>query len=226
MNYNQLADKMRTFFRTHEQRLGTISLIMVVLVVAIGIVGLSLNWYEPRIAGYLLDKGGLESLFATVLVAVVWMYVGQKKLRSILVRARKNATSFPWILVLVVTGFVGIWLSVRKLGLLVSQYLFVSGYGYTQYEIIDTIAFVLAARLCFSLAKTLGDVEQGKGKAIKQIIDATMQAVLIGLITILPRYGDSNLITQITINGYVLLLIGITITLAILSFLRQYVQEE
>lgn len=81
------------------------------------------------------------------------------------------------------------------------RYLLQSGYDFLTGDVFAIISYVLITSLCFTLhtsfAKIRGESKNQDGQTdiriIRGLIMAPIQAVIIGLITILPRYNESGL---------------------------------
>jgi hypothetical protein len=134
--------------------------------------------------------------------------------------AELNAPS----IVLIGVGIIALWLSVRVVLLFSLRYLTAENYVYNQYEIFYMIAYALAARLCFTLQTSIRG-EDGK-KRIAQVVNAVMQAILIGIITLLPRYEDPILGLKLGgPSGFVSVLLSMAITLALLMYVIRRLDE-
>jgi len=61
---------------------------------------------------------------------------------------------------------------------------------------------------------------------IKYIINAAMQAILIGIITLLPNYGNVNLLNIVGgTYGFVSILVSMAILLVALVFVRERIKK-
>lgn len=173
-----------------------------------------------------IDSGGLYSLIVAAAILLFYLII---RVHSIKDGKWKHVTDYvdelnaPSI-VLIGVGIIALWLSVRVCGLLSMKYLTVQNYPYNQYEIFNMIAYALAARLCFTLQASIRG-EDGK-KRMAQIVNAAMQAVLIGIITFLPKYDDSRLASQLGgAFGFVSVLLVMAITLVLLMYVTKRLDE-
>jgi hypothetical protein len=162
-----------------------------------------------------LDVGSISALFATF--AVVFLFGIDKEIRSkckiTIVRKGNNRNIFEnslgiVALILAIVAVIAIWLVIRTIGLTIQKYTTEatpSGYGYLTSDIFYVLSFILTANLCFTLFRTLGNINDGDGeKGILDWITVPIQALIIGLVVILPRYNDPVLTDAIGgINGYV-----------------------
>lgn len=81
--------------------------------------------------------------------------------------------------------------SVRVIGLFVKHYLFEENYSYTPFEIFHVVSYVLTVNLCFTLFKAVKTIAKDEtvgganARGKKEMVSATILAVLIGVITFL-----------------------------------------
>ncbi len=109
--------------------------------------------------------------------------------------------------------FIAVWLGTRTLLLFIHRYLLEEGYVYTQYEILDLIAYALTINLVFTLLKKIPEEIE-----LKQIVDTAIQSVLIGIIVLLPKYGDAATLSKLGGGvNYAFLIIAIGILLLCLA---------
>ena len=86
--------------------------------------------------------------------------------------------------------FIAIWLGVRSFGLTGFRYLM--GFPYDQYDILDLIAYALTINLVFTLFTKIP-----KTTTLNQIVNTAIQSLLIGIIVLLPKYGDPDTLGRI-----------------------------
>jgi hypothetical protein len=178
-----------------------------------------------------LDYGGLITLIVTISIVGIWSFIKRpkEKLTDYFVKAVKAEplSAFAnWAFTGI--GIVGIWLTVRVIGLYVVRYL-TNNYNYNQYEIFTIVAYALATNLCFTLAKTLGKTSEGDQKT-PRVIEAGIQAVLVGIIVFLPLYGDANANSVFQrvggLSGYVIILLTMAVVALLLIFGRAITLNE
>ena len=171
-----------------------------------------------------LDEGGLLSLAFTVALVTVVLLIKGKRPKDILETIKEK--EIPDILVtfiLIGATFIGLWLTIRVTGLFAKNYIFHEGYLYTPYEILEILSYILLTRLCFTLFRTFEKIKTYKSP--KKLVDTTIQAVLISIITLLPKYEDIDLIFLIGFWGFVFVLLCMAILLVSLTFVRVRIEE-
>jgi len=132
------------------------------------------------------------------------------------------------LIVTVLTGamVVALWLTLRVIGLFLCRYLFEQSYIYTHYQIFEILSYILATNLCFTLFKSVREPSKEEPTRIKYIINAAMQAILIGIITLLPNYGNVNLLNIVGgTYGFVSILVSMAILLVALVFVRERIKK-
>jgi hypothetical protein len=131
------------------------------------------------------------------------------------------------ILALGVTAIVAIWLTIRASSISVFRYLIDSNYSFLVGDIFYILSFILITNICFTLHTTFAKIKQESStqgehtdvRVIRGLIGVPIQAVIIGLITILPRYSESGLTSVIGgIYGYVAV-VAVLITVLVLLYL-------
>ena len=179
------------------------------------------------------DIGGITSLIVTSVISVLLFIAlrNGKKLDGSLSSVKNyvkgdNAALSIINFFLLVAAFIAIWLTVRSAMLYTWNYFLVEKYDYSQFEVLSIVSYALIANLCLSL---IGNLKQS-GK-IKYIISASMQAALIGLIVLLPRYGDSNLLNALNeklngVLGFISIALTISIILIILAIAYWFYPSE
>lgn len=180
-----------------------------------------------------LDKGGLLSLAFTVALLIVLPLIMGKRPKDAIKLLKKSGVPSSFIMcILIGVASIGLWLSVRNIGLLVRHYLFEEKYLYSHYEILDLVAYALATQLCFTLFKTVKATAEAPlqelptSRFLRGIVDTAIQAVLIAIIVMLPRYGDERLLGIIgDYLGYVSILLCMALTLVLLVLARKYIKE-
>ena len=175
-----------------------------------------------------LDLGGLVSLLFTIailVVVVVWSKDKRPKDIKPFFRKLDSYTAFTWT-ILIVAGIIGLWLSVRVVGLYAKNYLFEENYIYIPYEILTIVAYALATNLCFNFAETLTLKSEERPR---RIIGVAIQAVLVAVIKFLNVYRDqrdTSLFRFIGAFGFATMLIGMVITVLLLLFARLKLIKE
>ena len=162
------------------------------------------------------DFGGVVSFIITLILIIIFY----KRFWEFLKKDILNDTHFinnVLSLILVAIGLIAIWLSVRVSLLLCYNFLFINDYAYSQYQILNLISYLLMARLCFTIIKTTQhDLK------IEDFLDVTVQAVLIGIITFLPTYGNPSLLKLIGgVDRYALILVSMVIVLFVLIYTKK-----
>ena len=66
------------------------------------------------------------------------------------------------------------------------------GFPYDQYDILDLIAYALTINLVFTLFTKIP-----KTTTLNQIVNTAIQSLLIGIIVLLPKYGDPDTLGRI-----------------------------
>jgi len=181
-----------------------------------------------------VDFGSLTALLATVIIVLVFG-IDREIISS--ARAKKdndyvNGNSMGLIaLGLGISGLVAIWLAIRTAGVLLLKYLIESNYVFMTSDVFTIISFILIANLCFTLQTTFSEIRGQKGKnenadfeTISGLLKATITAVIIGLITVLPRYSDFTLLQEVNgINGYLIVVAVLISSLVVLYILWERV---
>ena len=199
----------------------------VILIAPIAVAVMILEGLFPNI-----DKGGLRSLAATIwsMISLLLLksYFQNKGLREFI----KEFFWFPTpslviMFVLLGAATVGMWLAIRKISLLAEFYLMREGYGYTYFDVLDVVAYVLAIRLCFTLFETIKEKE--RSRSILGMVDTGIQAFLISIIVLLPKYElfvGSNMVFSGGYLGFVSLLGILIIAVVALILVRKWARES
>ena len=97
---------------------------------------------------------------------------------------------------------------------------------YAERDIFQMVSYVLTANLCFTLMRALA-LTAGNGQTsgvIRGLIDVAIQAVIIGFLTLLPRYKDSDFLKNVgNSRGYVSIVISMVVSIVALVLVRQFV---
>ena len=179
-----------------------------------------------------VDRQGFLSLAFVIALITVFSFVTNKSLKD-LVNLLKNVNftyGLPLILLAGITFF-GFWLTVRLVGYFAYNYLFNDGFNYTQYQIFQMVSFILATRLCLTLFETIKKDATAKNEDKHLIrtgyLDTAIQAVIISIITVLPNYGNSDILARFgdtqtnRFLGFLFLLITLVMMLLILLYARK-----
>jgi hypothetical protein len=141
-----------------------------------------------------IDPDGVASLF--LLSAVILFLKLDRDIRKTLKTPYKSLGNGIIIIFFMIAGIIALWFTIRTFGLIIRQSLFLipdSDFNYTTSQIFFLLGYLLAANLCFSLAKTFQEIEVKKDPIIK-LLGAVIQAIIIGMITFIPRYADNSLV--------------------------------
>jgi hypothetical protein len=185
-----------------------------------------------------LDVGSISALFATF--AVIFLFGIDKEIRSTcgitIVRKGSNRNTFESslgivTLILAIAALIAMWLVIRTIGLTIQKYIVEAtpiGNGYFASDIFYVLSFILTANLCFTLYRTLASSKDGDGeKGILNWIVVPIQALIIGLVVILPRYNDKVLTDVIGgINGYVTVVAVFIGSLTLLCFVWDRLRDR
>lgn len=184
-----------------------------------------------------LDLEGILSLVATaiLLYLICWKCYHKNPLKLLpllIVRSEGNKASLSRttiVIALVGAGLIATWLVVRVVGLSVKNYLFIDNYQYAPYDILTIISYILIASLCFNLTRNIRE-----SMLIKNVAKATIQALLITLIVLVPRYGDASWISNYLgdhsqaqgIISFCLIVITLSIVIVAVALVWKIVGEE
>ena len=184
------------------------------------------------ISKYKIDNEGFLSLAFVIASLTVFLFVTRKSPKEFLETLKKVKISYGLTL-LFLAGiiFVGFWLTARLVGFYFYQYLFKDGFIYIQYQIFEMISYVLATRLCLTLFGTIMKDALKEGEDNRFIksgyIDTAIQAVIIGIITVLPNYANTDILAKFgdtkdsQILGFLAFLITLVLILMILLYSRK-----
>jgi hypothetical protein len=178
-----------------------------------------------------LDYAGVSSLFATLVVVLYFRIDSEMRDNyedAIGKNNHKEKSTGIVILALGIAALIGIWLAIRTIGLFIDRYVEVQNYVYLSSNVFTIVGFILLANLCFTLQRTLVNTRQQSNdiKRIRGLITAPIQAIIIGLITILPRYNDPTLLNYIgETYGYVALVAVLIAALVALCLLWAHLNE-
>lgn len=177
---------------------------------------------------FVFDLGGLLSLGVTI----VMIYISALKFKvheDFFDKLKKihGLRILPTTILLLIGG-IALWLAVRTIGFFViKQYIFKVNYSIKPSDIFTMIAYVLTANLCFTLLEALTLESDSKNEMIKGLIEVSLQATIIGFLTILPRYSDLTLLAAIgDSSNYVLIVITMLVSIVGLIFVRQRLIKE
>jgi hypothetical protein len=187
--------------------------------------------------GLNLDAEGVLSLAVTaiLLYVVCWKCYNKNPLKLIsllVVRSEGNKISLSRttiVMALAGAGLIAIWLVVRVVGLSIKNYLFIDNFQYAPYDILTIISYILIASLCFNLTRNIRE-----SMLIKNVAKATIQALLITLIVLVPRYGDASWISNYLgdhsqaqgVVSFCLIAITLSIVIAAVAVVWKYIGEE
>jgi hypothetical protein len=174
-----------------------------------------------------LDYGGVSSLLATLVIVLFFRIDSEMrdtyKLAIVGKDKQKENSMGIVVLALGIAALIGIWLAIRTIGVFVNRYVGEQDYTYLTSDVFSIIGFILLANLCFTLQRTLVSARQQR---IQGLITAPIQAIIIGLITILPRYNDAGFLSTIgEMNGYVALVAVLVAALVALCLLWAYLKS-
>lgn len=192
-----------------------------------------------------LDFGSISSLFAALAVALLLRIDSEiwtlSNLENVIinnensnknVRQRSLGTA---ILLLGIAGIIGIWLSIRTFGIFTSKYIVeamveskLTNFPYFISDIFTMIGFILITNLCFTLVETLSKATKNNKQieTIQDLITTPIQATIIGLIIILPRYSDYLFISSVGgINGYIMVIGILLASLVVLCLLLLHLKK-
>lgn len=173
------------------------------------------------------DWGGVWSLSLTALIVIL-----SKLDLSIMKNLMKsNIDRCAIILILASTGLIGIWLTTRTIVLHCYNYIFLEGFPYKPSNVFAILAYLVTANLSFTLLKALRvqrptDGQSGNnddGATLKGLIEVVIQADMIGIITLIPSYGQEELLVTIGGSiGFVLIFATMVIALFVLIYAREH----
>ncbi len=225
------------------------TIVVFVLVASIFLVGYIWDNQRALIFNSLpFDFGSVSSLFVTFVIVLLFGMDTEIWCSSRLAivgksdsEVRKSSLGIV-ILALGIVGIIGIWLTVRTIGLFVHRYIIEvmvnskpTFYPYFISDIFTMIGFILIANLCFTLLRTLRDVgnnanigEKGDPMVLVQdLITTPIQAIIIGLVTIIPRYGDDLFLASVGgMNGYVTVVGVSLVSLVVLCGVWLYLRAK
>lgn len=193
-----------------------------------------------------IDWGAVASISALfVLISVLKL---DKKVTSIYEKFKNYEGNVKYLIILLflIVGFIGLWFAIRSFGTIVKNLLILQteiirdenevakevlvGKDYTTSQIFLMLGYILTANLCFNLAKTFESLVQNSSfeESAPRLLEALIQATIIGLIIFIPRYSDSALLDQLSGNNrvfgsilYVVILITLIAVLLLLIWFRK-----
>lgn len=174
--------------------------------------------FDNNFLEFIPDAESLFTLLLTIfwIIVLIWKY---KIHESLLTKFRevpsyKKFTLFPLLLI----GLLSLWMTIRSIGLYFKVFL-ASNFYYTD-DILILLSWLLTTNLCFTLFNALTIKPDELDANIKGMINVSIQAIVIGVITFLPR----NSIVQLARIGgainYMMILIGLIISLTMLIFIK------
>lgn len=192
------------------------------------------------------DWGGIGSLLITL--GFVLIFRIYEEAREIYKKKYEDNLWRIVILALLLTGLVGIWQTIRAICYYFVLYVKNVSFYYPS-DIFGMLAFVLTANVCFTLyrvfdkmARAEKDVELGLDKMEEKVstseshkekdvelglIGVLLQAIIIGLITLLPRLYDETFLKNLGGPvGYVSVFLVLVFAVVLLIVLRTRVKER
>jgi len=169
------------------------------------------------------DPDGVITLGLTIAIGIVLTIVYVRKKKGIW-NIIKEDSNFPEkaivVIPLIVVSFVALWLTIRVVGLYtIRRYIETENYTYTAFDVLEILSYVLAIKLCLTLIQS---------RELKQIIEAAIQSVLIGVITTIPRIGAMG--KEAFMGGattqFAFLMIAMAVILIALVFVRKHFVER
>jgi hypothetical protein len=137
------------------------------------------------------------------------------------------------ILALGITAIIAIWLTVRLFGIMILRYVIEPNYSFLVGDLFNLIGFILVANICFTLHTTFAKIKQesqGENadvRIVRGLMSIPIQAVIIGLITILPRYGETGFTKLLGgIPWYVAVVAVLVAVLALLYFIWENLRSK
>lgn len=184
-----------------------------------------------------IDWGGFQSFLGFIAIILFFRIDDYVKTEYKKIKDIDNFTGFI-ILFFVIVGFFGLWFALRYFGLILKNSLIPldSSFNYSPSEIFIMLGYVLTANLCFNLVKTFSDPDlvkkSGFKKTAPKLLETLIQAIMIGLITFIPRYADPLLLDSLSASNtgsnrifgsiiYVLVLITLIIVLLLMIWFRK-----
>jgi hypothetical protein len=173
-----------------------------------------------------IDWGGVGSFLGfitTIIILKIDKYVWNEYKK---VKTDKDPIKMLLILFFIVVGFFGLWFTIRYFGLMVKNSLLKQepSFNYTTSLIFEMLGYILTVNLSFNLANTFSK----KQIPPRELLYGLIQAIGIGLISLIPRYGDPLLLGIISSNNkynsainFVLLLVTLISALLILIWFRE-----
>ena len=167
----------------------------------------------------LLDGEAILTLLFTSIYLVIILYYFRHNVnisRYMDVFSFNKFTLFP----LLIIGFLSLWMTFRFTGLHLLKFLTTN--TYLPDQILNLLAWLLTTNLCFTLfnAFTLPDEGNNKNK-LEGLVNVSIQAIIIGIITFLPRNSTLQLDLIGGATNYLMILIGLIISLSLLIILRE-----
>lgn len=185
---------------------------------------------------FTFDWGGIFSLAATI-VAIGVISDGFRSILKIFDDIA-DPLQIAIVLVLILVGSTSLWLTVRVIGLYVIRRYILMESGekakkwiYMERDIFQMVSYVLTANLCFTLmralALTAGSKQSAGGEqtsgVIAGLINVAIQAVIIGFLTLLPRYKDFQFLNKVGgPRGYVSIVISMIVSIVALVLVREF----
>jgi hypothetical protein len=241
MKNNLMSNKTEndSFFKQKSAtEIGLIGLFMLFTILALA---RDLGFLDFNLIPIDIDWGGVSSLFMLILI-IVFFRLDQEILNKLKPDYHDNFWNII-IIFFVLAGFISLWYALRTFGLFVKNSLIIQPatfdpFVYTTSQIFVILGFILTTNLCFTLARTFKkigakpkekkDIEPLKKDSVPYLSEAIIQAVIIGLITFVPRYSDEFLLDSIGGNNrvlgatmYVIILIALIATLLFLVYFRK-----
>ena len=173
-----------------------------------------------------LDFGSLSSFFATIVIVLLFGIDRDiRKACNLAIVGKSSESDFKslWGVVILAVGIVGliaIWLAIRTGGLSAYRYVIESNYVFTIDDIFGIVSYILIANLCFTLVSTLSKTRGSSSdlESLRGLITVPIQAIIISLIIVIPRYDDSYFINNVVkgITGYVAIIAVLSASLVVL----------
>lgn len=169
----------------------------------------------------MVDLGGLGSFILAILLVIFLALLMGKRPEDIKKLFEKLDFSSALIMsTLIGVAVASLWLCIRVILLFFHRYLFEENYAYNQYDLFQMVAYALAMQLSFTLFKIV------RIRGLKEIVKATIQAVLIGILLFLPNARNSEFLGAIGGGyGFALIMVSMSITLVALVFADTHIKE-
>jgi len=119
---------------------------------------------------------------------------------------------------LIIVFFIALWLAMRTVGLGLERFLLDEDFPYGVLQVFDILAYVLAMNVCLTLLKR-------SKEQLPNIVSATMQSVLVGLLVFLPRATTPESLGVYGQYGSAVILVGFSVALIALGYAQKSVRS-